>query len=455
VIRAALVPYLGGSAGLVIAEGDSAPVRLALAIPIDVGKLVPLPEEQQTRGRTMMRRIDEEDLDAVVETVMGLLCAHGVSSLTIEATGTSGGVFAERGRAIGSAVGLAAEEAGIVVARAARSFVSSEALEANFLGWPSGAGPTAGDTAATRAAGALLLKSVTASRSTAAPIRDPSNSESAPAPVETAAALAAEIAAEIAPVRADPYSIDPATLPEGRRAITIDPGSRYIGVVVAVGDVAPLHAAWADTLEIDSRDWASIVRVAAEIAKVARHFEATVAVVERALSLYLPGDSNGAAGGAAKGTRILRSGEVGATIALALELAGLVVLRPTAGLWRSRLTGKAIKGEARWNAIGEAVRGGFRRWEGREDDAHRRDAGGMALWAAIPLPTARPPKAKRPPGEPGAPREKRTLARRRSRREDQASRREAREAVGCQCGTRHKKTCPLAKTYAPPAPVSP
>lgn len=293
------------------------------------------------------------------------------------------------------------------------------------------------------------------------------------------APLAAELAASVASaenpspgIRGKGFEPDiVANLPPstGRKVIAIDPGSAWLGVVVAQGDAAPLHVLHRQTIEVgrvvklaraikrgartyyEDRvlDWTGtpdrpgipgrpgVVDLATQVAAIALEHGATVAIVERSPFVF------------GRATRdLVRAAEVGAVVADRLRAHGLEVTRESAPVARARVTkGAKVKGESRDNAVGRAVAEGYRNWPAKGDTTHERDAALLALFAATPppVPVVRVKPARTAPVKDARDRRGRSRPERAARN---AAAKVERGLAGCSCPGKHRRDCPLFKPKA-------
>jgi hypothetical protein len=254
----------------------------------------------------------------------------------------------------------------------------------------------------------------------------------------------------------------------------VDPGARWQGIAVTVGDAEPLAALHLETRELGrvvplprpkkktrrdgseyiiterrAVEWPDVVALADAVVALAREYGCTHATVEHAREAYTTGDGK-AAGAQAHG--IARTAEAGGVIAYALGTAGMTVRRPMVSTVRARVAGRAdVKGDARKGLVGVAVATRIHGWPA-DTDAHMRDAGALALWDVLPPPA--PPAAPRPARARPGTAVKRVLSEEAAERHRKCSReREARLAAerraekiaaGCiGCRSRHRRECPM------------
>lgn len=501
-VAAVVVPYFAGTCAVVIVRG-MAPPELLTARTLDVGRVVERGEVVTRRAGNetdKRREFGPEDMRALLTAVLALLSEHEAGAVIIE--GPQGnGQAASWSASISGAIARALRDvckasAGVIVEPASwRASIPRASIEARvraaLRGWPVG---SAVDTLATRAAGALALHVIArinaAAPAPATPADGPAkNLESMPdAPAHAEAPAPEQLVPVVAPVAPGEgrrtstarlaFTSDPAAAPPGRRTIAIDSGERWIGIVIAAGDAAPFALLHAETIDSGVREvprdkpvrskadpskiittkralpWSEVMARAAEITALAVRFGCTHAAVERV--------ENARGGNAA--TALVRNGEIGAACSALLASAGIDVERPTAATWHKRIVGRLnVKGEARQNAIGLAVRRCFASWPDTADDVHERDAGGIAAWSVLPPAppssapaTASTGTARRTRSTPAAAgpevHTKRTGERLTHHREYNRARgaqikadaRAAAIAAGCiGCERKHRRECPL------------
>ncbi len=209
-----------------------------------------------------------------------------------------------------------------------------------------------------------------------------------------------------------------------------------------------------------------LLRVSEEIVAVARRYGVTRSVMETMGHAFLHG-SDGAKMKQAESIKEL--GKIEVTIRLALRQAGVEVVTVPRYKWAARLRiflpakvkGAPTMSKKELLPILDTGFGGTWPAKAGEDE---RDAGGLALWDALPpLPqaarraagAASPRKRTPGPAKPRGPRGDLDKAKQRKRRLALAEERRpaheaallaARVAAGCTCGAhrgRHRRTCPL------------
>lgn len=422
-IRAALVPYLGGRAALAISGGSAAFARAW-----DVGELQPNPNASLERDHAFLRVVEPHHVQELLENVLRLLVEHRVEALTIEEPRGSGAA-AGWGRQVGDAVADGARSRGIAVEYRGRVVPAP-----------------GGDVPAVRHAVALL------------------GAETVTVRCEVVAAPS-RVAAPRAP--AAPPVTAPPTTPTEPCVVGYDLGSAQMGAAF-LADTLPLDVLHAVTLGVDPKDLDVVVAVAVELAVRMR---ATRAAIEHGMKFHPPWFSIPEGSTATQIKAILERrqrqiismaeehaicGKLQEKLSSALQAAGIEAVTWARETWAHRVVphhqGGVSNAEAKAGVRALCAPGS---WEALSDD-HQRDAAGTAcMWLIDP--PARPKRPSRaspsaPPKPVYTPEQKVELRRQQVRecqrahpaggRPVDASAAE-RAAAGCTCTAKHRSDCPV------------
>lgn len=426
--RAALVPYVGGRAGLVVAEDG----HVLLSRAYEVGELRPNPNAALERNHAFLRAVEPVHVQALLEQVVQQLLEHHAATLVIEEPRGSG-VTSTWARQIGNAVSDAARPRGIAVEFHARV-----------------AATPGGDVPALRHAAALL---------SVAPVL-PEVVEELRAHVPSALTSTPPVAPETGPAST------PAPVTAGTCIIGFDLGSASMGVT-ALADALPIEVIHAVTLGVDAKDLDAVVAVAVELAV---RMGATRAAIEHGMKFHppyfsIPEGSTGAqinsilarhrARTASMAEEHAICGELQKRLTIALQAAGIETVTCARESWAHRVVPHHQGGIT--NAVayeGLRARCAEGSWE-RLRDPHQRDAGGVAcMW--IIEPPARPKRPSRSRSREAAatavralltPEQKEALragqVREAVRRHRGDATSASRAAAGCTCTAKHRRTCPI------------
>ncbi len=174
--------------------------------------------------------------------------------------------------------------------------------------------------------------------------------------------------------------------------------------------------------------------IAGRLVAFAQLHGVTRAIVEEATDVHFD-PAMGDAAKASMASALVRSGKVGAVVALRLRDAGIVVVRVRHATWAGRIAKSAgVKPKQVKPVIIAAVTG----WPAQSNE-HERDGGGIAVWDVVVSAEEEaernaPPRAKRVRAY-----VPRACGVRRAAEEKRATRR----AAGCECKGTHKLLCPL------------
>ncbi len=483
-IRAAIIP--GSWTALLVAkdvERGTVVDRGGLLVPLfaesfQVGELVPA----ESGPKPLHRVVSEFERETVVRRVVDRLQAMGVEEAAIEYATTK----TSRWHEVSGAIRTGLEEVGITVSYVKRwrvwntiqhrEWVARRIAE-GFYGWPGGDGRYE----VCRNCGAMLLESLTRGRPYAPP--DPKEIQHEPtgdglvaqSPGASGGETPANEPSEARTKLDGPEAnVSGPSLDDEPAIAGIDPGSGYLGVVIARGAIAPLKLVAKHVYPVGERvplARARKIKRGDEVVIITTRHSLTEPMVDRLAnqvlefllkhnvkrlalehvdSVHLDVGQLGAASSIA--TSLIRAGWVEAVIGDRAAKAGIEVVRVAATSWRAVVAGRRKRGGAGAELIPEAIARGFANWP-HETDAHERDAAGLCLWLVAPAPAPPPPREPRKKAEGKREREYDANATKppsyyvrleRSRKETE----EKRKAAGCTCANRrrgrHQAGCPLA-----------
>ncbi len=362
-IVAAIVP--GAWIGVVVAEGDGLGQWTVLCaesvpLPTDVARLVLRAEHIATErtGRAGARNA------LIAETIDGALAAHDRSAADV----------GKWRRDVGAA-------------HWAR--VAAACLD-GFTNWPTTAHGV------TREAGAMLLwwraqaEQRTAPLSFVGPVRiTPSADLSSVPTLVCAPTIPVSVSFQVGTVRA-----------------AIDPGSAWLAVVVARGDAPPLSLVAAETFEVGAmvplakprtvtrsdgttsqvthrRSVTSehVTTIASGVLALLQLHDVRRVVVEHVDHVHL---AESKAHSSRMATDLVRSAWVEGAVSERLRAHGIDVATVASASWRARIAPRVADGSTADQRVDVAVRAGFVDWP--RSNVHARDAAGLCLYDATPIP---------------------------------------------------------------------
>ncbi len=477
-VTLAICPLYAGYCGICIADG----LTVLYAQSHEVGTLSP---SDATPGRTMTRTVEHGHVFSIVDLVRSLVGTYGATEVLIERAANprprdvsaGGGVTAHRAQWIADAIEGAMAADGtphrLIPAtwreRMSVGRIAHAVSEAYGETWPA-----TGGYAVVRSAGALILhaagvklppapKTSKHKEVTDAPFRAPAVGESTDLPP-----IGGET--DTQPGRGGPFT-PPAPTYNGRPDIIagVDPGSGWVGHVIAEGTAAPLRTLLAQTLPIGERlplakpktfqraDGTEvtvthrhqvlpshIVSVADLMAAEWARLNVGVVVIESIEHGWVDASKPGAAHERVK--QLIITGKVEQEIASRARAMGLRVETVLNTTWAGKIAPRKVKDGPGVDArVRAAVLAGLSDWTG---DEHAADAAGVCLWYVTP--DAEAVGKVRVPGtrgllKPGGDWRARGNAKRGTKTK--------RVVLGCTCvdrvgngrgGGRHPKGCPVA-----------
>lgn len=433
-IRASIVPYLGGRTGLAVADETG---RLLYTCALDAGELRPNPNAALERDHAFLRVIEPHHLAALAAEVTRRLAGHGVTTLLVEApSGT--GAAAGWSRQIGNAVTDEARAMGLTVEYRSRVVPAA------------GTEPTA-----LRHAVALLRDQASPRKVAPLPGCRGAGADEASPPV----------ARDGGHVGHTPFIEAPSASGEPR-IIAFDLGSASLGIAV-LADALPINVLHAVTLGVDPDDLDLVVTVAVEFAV---RVGAARAAIEHGVKFHAPyftippGSTPSQVNAIlarhrAQTTSIAAQhaicGKLQDKLSVALASAGIEAVTWARETWAHRVRqhhqGSITTAQANESLRDRCAPGA---WE-RLRDQHQRDAAGVGcMWLVDP---PAPPKRYRPPKVRTAadiperpkltPEARAALYRKSDRERKRRVRGDASEqerfAAGCMCLGKHLLGCPV------------
>lgn len=462
---AACVPLRNAYCAVVVVDETADPVNVVAAHSFPVGRLV---DRDVPSGRyDKVRVVDDEAALEAAAQVVPLLQAHSVERLTI--------VRPDRTYANTDAGVSAAQRVADVIVQSLPEGIEVKTLKrwnkggwtlyevASLPSWPAWATfrvvQMAGALALFAARGRVQKRAPEVLAELARHEQGANATEGSPSPADKRPALGT------AAVRMDaavPLPREPRPILPGARIAAIDPGSAWVGLVVAEGHELPLRCLEAVTLPLGERvplrepkvrvlangktkvtthrhsvRTEHVDALVAEAMLVLRSRGVTHLALEHVDTVYLNAEK--ASAHVAQATAIARAAWVDGALGEAARAAGIEVQRVTATAWRGAIVRRKglehVDADKRVEAV---VRAGFANWPDDADE-HACDAAGLCMWLVRPR-EERAARAARVVVEvvatPKGPRARRKTAER-----------VARDEAGCVCTSpRHRVGCPL---YAP------
>jgi hypothetical protein len=473
--RGAVIP--GGWSSVVVAEDDgSSRLRVVFVESFEAGQLVP----RVPGGLKSMERVfSEAEVGLFVNRVMQRFQEMQVESVLIEwATSKKG-----HAHELATAIREACEASGIAWAYAKhwriwdahthRPWVNRRIAD-GYTAWPSETFEVQ------KNCGVMLLESINPERpEQLPPVPKEARHDPSRANPESAAAASNGLGTnhEQAGERAAVAPRTPSPRPLGPRTAGIDPGAVYLGLVIVEGHTKPLQLVFKRTFAVG--EWVALKKprkvnrggemitirnrhsLTAEMAKtlatsivgVLLEHHVTKLAIEHVESVHF--DAKSVRSGSSIATHLIRTSWLDMLIGDAAQAAGIEVQRVKAATWRARVAGRRKRGGAGAELIPAAVAKAIDKWPPGTDD-HENDAGGVAIWLAVPPPPPPAPAERRP-------RAPRTAGKKvngerppsyyvrleESRKKTEA----ARTASGCTCANRrrgrHRIGCPLGHPNRP------
>lgn len=463
-IRAGIIPYVGGYSAVVVAE-DGSPLRLVYHNSRVAGALVAREKPVRRNGRTLDMRRDV-DADAVAGDLLATIREHGAEHVSIGRPPGYG--KAGPARAIRDALIATCAEAGIPTQLA--RIETAYGLGLRFDGWPTSwprdeRGRDLGRKAIESAA-ALLLRSTdrgvqrepAPSVVTAGPDRG-ARKESAGDGARPASDGGNDATPSPEPAPAAPPPLPPPPAP-GTVVGSVDPGGEHVGVAVTrVPEAGPLPLLALRTLELGAEPSDDAIEtLATEVVDELRAHDVTVVYIETVRAVWLPPNPHAAM---AIARALIQQESVYRAIVIFARLADIEARHVTMMQWRRGLVTRQ-RGVPSDDLIEPAAAACYDAFP-VISSVHARDAAGLLGFACRPPPPPKPPRMRNglvmlaPSASASAARERAklngcTCGRARSHADGcplQGGARQqliARRAeVGCVCnvGGRHRRECPL------------